>query len=647
MEEEQQVTEETKVFMPPEEFRKRARINDERIYEEGEDYVAFWEKRAEEYITWYKKWDQVLEEDPPYYRWFTNAKLNASYNCLDRWIEKGKGDKLAYIWEGELGEVRKFTFKQLHAEVSKFANALKSMGVEKGDIVTIYLPMIPELPIAMLACARIGAPHSVVFGGFSADALRDRVGDAQSRYVITCDGYYRRGKALNHKKKTDDALTGLPIEKVVVVKRTGEDVPMQEGRDIWWDDAVRDMSPECPPEEMDAEDLLFLMYTSGTTGKPKGVMHTTGGYLVGAVTTMKYVFDVKDDDVYWCTADIGWITGHSYIVYGPLATATTSIMYEGAPDYPQPDRWWEIVEKYGVTILYTAPTAIRLAMKLGDQWPNKHDLSKLRLLGSVGEPINPEAWLWYYRVIGKERCPIVDTWWMTETGMHIITPLPGITPLKPGSATFPFVGLKAEVRDANGVCPQGQKGELVITRPWPAMLRGLYNAHDKYVEEYWSKYGFGNFYTGDGALIDEDGYFWLLGRIGDVINVAGHRLGTAEVESALVSHEAVAEAAVVGISHEIKGQTPFAYVVLREGMTASDELKKELIKHVSKVIGPTARPEDILFVSDLPKTRSGKIMRRILKGLAETGEIAGDITTLRNPEIVGEIRDDFVGKRKV
>jgi len=641
-----EITEEQKVFLPPEEFKKNAIVKDEGVYEEGEDYIAFWEKRAEEMIDWYKKWDKVLEVDEPYYKWFINAKLNASYNCLDRWIERGKGNKIAYIWEGELGEVRKLTYQELYEEVNKFANALKEMGVKKGDVVSIYLPMIPELPIAMLACARIGAPHSVIFAGFSAEAFKDRVEDAGARYIITCDGYYRRGKLLNHKEKTDEGLKNVDVEKVVVVKRAGNEVEMKEGRDVWWNDVVEGKSTECPPEEMDAEDLLFLMYTSGTTGKPKGVMHTTGGYMVGVATTMKWVFDVRDDDIYWCTADIGWITGHSYIVYGPLANGVTSVMYEGAPDYPKPDRWWEIVEKYGVTILYTAPTAIRLMMKIGEEWPNKHDLSSLRLLGSVGEPINPEAWLWYYRVIGKERCPIVDTWWMTETGMHVITPLPGITPLKPGSATFPFPGLKAEVRDENGVCPPGQKGELVITRPWPSMLRGLYNAHEKYVEEYWSKYGFGNFYTGDGAVVDEDGYFWLLGRIGDVINVAGHRLGTAEVESALVSHEAVAEAAVVGISHEIKGQTPFAYVVLKEGVKESEELKKELIKHVVKVIGPTAKPEDILFVRDLPKTRSGKIMRRILRGLAENGEITGDITTLRDPEVVHEIKETLE-KRKV
>jgi acetyl-CoA synthetase len=635
------------IYPPSKTFRKNAWITDENVYSEGEDYLKFWETQADELITWFKKWDTVIEEKPPYYKWFINGVLNASYNCLDRWIEQGKGDKIAFIWEGELGEVKQLTYKQLHEEVCKFANALKSIGVKKGDIVTLYLPMILELPIAVLACARIGAPHSVVFGGFSGTALRDRVEDAQSKYVITCDGYYRRGKALNHKKKTDEGLQGLNLHKTVVVRRIGLDVDMQPDRDVWWHDLIGDMSNECPPEQMDAEDMLFMMYTSGTTGKPKGVMHTTGGYMVGAATTMKYVFDIKDDDIYWCTADIGWITGHTYIVYGPLATGTTSVIYEGAPDYPQPDRWWEIIDKYKVTILYTAPTAIRFAMKMGEKWPNKHALTSLRLLGSVGEPINPEAWLWYYNVIGKQQCPIVDTWWMTETGMHIITPLPGITKLKPGSATFPFVGLKLEVRDATGVCPQGQKGELVITRPWPAMLRGLYNAHDKYVEEYWSKYGFGNFYTGDGAVVDNDGYLWLLGRMGDVINVAGHRLGTAEVESALVEHESVAEAAVVGISHEIKGQAPFAYVTLKENVEPTDELKTLLVKHVTKLIGPTARPNDILFVSDLPKTRSGKIMRRILKGIAETGDIIGDITTLRNPEIVAEIQNDMAKKRKV
>ncbi|OYT59084.1 hypothetical protein B6U81_06690 [Thermoplasmatales archaeon ex4484_30] len=535
-----EIAKEEQVFFPPEEFKKNAWVKDESVYKEGEDYESFWEKRAEEMIDWYKKWDKVLVKNPPYYKWFLNGKLNASYNCLDRIIEKGKGDKIAYIWEGELGEVKKLTYKQLHEEVCKFANALKKMGVKKGDIVTIYLPMIPELPIAMLACARIGAPHSVVFAGFSAGSLRDRIVDASSKYVITCDGYYRRGKLLDHKKKTDEGIEGIDV-KCIVVKRGGNEVEMKEGRDYWWHDLVKDAPAECEPEVMDAEDLLFLMYTSGTTGKPKGVMHTTGGYLVGATTTMKWVFDVKDDDIYWCTADIGWITGHSYIVYGPLALGVTSIMYEGTPDYPQPDRWWEIVEKYGVTIFYTAPTAIRMCMKWGEKWIEKHNISSLRLLGTVGEPINPEAWLWYYEHVGKKRCPIVDTWWMTETGMQIITPLP------------------------------------------------------------------------------------------------------AEVESALVDHSSVAESAVVGIPHEIKGQVPFAYVVLKEGYSPSEELKKELINHVTKIIGPTARPADILFVHDLPKTRSGKIMRRILRNLASGEKEVGDVTTLRNPEVVDEIKQKLEG----
>ncbi len=633
-------TQESQVFPPPEEFREQAWVSDESIYEEAKDYESFWEKRAEEFIDWYEPWDTVLEADPPYYKWFTGGKLNVSYNCLDRWIEQGQGDKLAYIWEGEEGDVREFTYRELHQEVNRFANVLKNLGVEKGDVVSLYLPMIPELPIAMLACARIGAPHSVVFAGFSADSLRERVKDAGADVVVTCDGYFRRGKLLDHKAKTDDAIDALDVQSVVV-KRADNDVDMMAGRDHWWHELMDDAGEECEPAVMDAEDLLFLMYTSGTTGKPKGVMHTTGGYLTGVATTMKYVFDIKDDDVYWCTADIGWITGHSYIVYGPLALGTTSVMYEGTPDYPEPDRWWEIVEKYDVSILYTAPTAIRMCMKLGEEWPDKHDLSSLRLLGSVGEPINPEAWLWYRRVIGNESCPVVDTWWMTETGMHVITPLPGVTDLKPGSATFPFPGIKAEVHDKDGEVPRGQKGDLVITTPWPSMLRGLYNAPDKYMEEYWAKYGTDKFFTGDGAIKDKEGYLWLLGRVGDVLNVAGHRLGTAEVESALVDHASVAESAVVGVPHEVKGQVPFAYVVLREGYEGSDDLKKDLIGHVSKVIGPTARPSDVLFVEDLPKTRSGKIMRRILKNIASGGEI-GNVTTLKNPEVV----DDIAGKLK-
>ena len=623
-----------KPISPPKEFKERALIKDEKVYEEGRDIEKFWEERAKE-LHWYKKWDKVLESDPPYYKWFLNGKLNASYNCLDRWIDTPKKNKVAYKWEGENGEMKTLTYYDLYRKVNKFANVLKKLGVKKGNVVTIYLPMILELPIAMLACARIGASHSVVFAGFSAESLKDRMENADSRYLVTVDGYYRRGKLLNHKAKADEAVKDLDLKAVVVVKR-GENEVKTGKNDHWWEELMKEADASCEPEAMDSEDLLFLMYTSGTTGKPKGVMHTTGGYLTGVTTTMKWIFDVKDDDIYWCTADIGWITGHSYIVYAPLALGTTSIMYEGSPDYPTPSRWWEIVEKYGVTIFYTAPTAIRMFMKWGKKWI-KNDLSTLRLLGSVGEPINPEAWMWYFKNIGGERCPIVDTWWMTETGMILISPLPGITELKPGSATRPFPGISAEVRDKNGSLPQGKKGDLVITKPWPAMLRGLYKAPERYEEEYWSKHGPDKFYTDDGARIDEDDYFWLLGRIGDVLNVAGHRLGTAEVESALVAHRAVAEAAVVGVPHEIKGQVPFAYVTLEGDTEPSEELKGELMKQVAKIIGPTARPEEIVFTEDLPKTRSGKIMRRVLKNLATNGEI-GDITTLQDPEIVEDLK---------
>ncbi len=625
------------IILPPEDFKKKAVITDETVYEQGQDIETFWAKQAQ-MLKWDKKWDQVLLRNPPYYKWFLNGKINVSVNCLDRWITPGDKDKIAYIWEGEMGEVRKYTYEQLYTEVNKFANVLKKLGVKKGDIVSMYMPVIPELPIAMLACARIGAPHSVVFAGFSAESLRDRMEDAESKFLITADGYYRRGKVLNHKQKSDEAVEKLDINKVVVVKRGGNDITMVPNRDYWWHELMADADEYCKPEEIDSEDLLFLMYTSGTTGKPKGVMHSTGGYLTGVLTTMKWVFDLHDDDIYWCTADIGWITGHSYMVYGPLAAHSTSILYEGSPDYPSPERWWEIIEKYKVTIFYTAPTAIRMFMRWGAQWLEKHDLTSLRLLGSVGEPINPEAWLWYYRHVGNSSCPIVDTWWMTETGMQMITPLPGILPQKPGSATRPFPGISVEIRGPMGALPSGEKGDLVITQPWPSMLRGLYKAPEKYMEEYWGKYGPETFFTGDGAIMDQDNYLWLLGRIGDVLNVAGHRLGTAEVESALVDYPSVAEAAVVGIPDEIKGQVPFAYVSLAAGVEPSDDLKDKLMKHVSKIIGPTARPKDIIFSDDLPKTRSGKIMRRVLRNLATHEEI-GDITTLRNPEIVQAIRE--------
>jgi len=625
------------LYLPSEDFKKKAIIKDETVYEQGQDIETFWATQAQ-LLKWDKKWDQVLQRNPPYYKWFLNGKINASVNCLDRWMTPDDKDKIAYIWEGEMGEVRKYTYEDLYKEVNKFANVLKKLGVKKGDIVSLYMPVIPELPIAMLACARIGAPHSVVFAGFSAESLRDRMDNAESKFVITVDGYYRRGKVLKHKQKTDKAVDKIDVNKVVVVKRGGNEINMVPNRDYWWHELMADADDYCKPEEIDSEDLLFLMYTSGTTGKPKGVMHSTGGYLTGVLTTMKWVFDLHDDDIYWCTADIGWITGHSYMVYGPLAAHSTSILYEGSPDYPSPARWWEIVEKYKVTILYTAPTAIRMFMRWGASWLEKHDLTSLRLLGSVGEPINPEAWLWYYRHVGNNSCPIVDTWWMTETGMQMITPLPGILPLKPGSATRPFPGVSFEIRGPKGALPSGEKGDLVITQPWPSMLRGLYKAPDKYMEEYWSKYGPEAFFTGDGAIMDEDNYLWLLGRIGDVLNVAGHRLGTAEVESALVDYPSVTEAAVVGIPDEIKGQVPFAYVSLAADVEPSDDLKDKLMKHVSKIIGPTARPKDIIFSDDLPKTRSGKIMRRVLRNIATNEEI-GDITTLRNPEIVHVIQE--------
>ncbi|RLF48643.1 MAG: acetate--CoA ligase [Thermoplasmata archaeon] len=626
-------------FEPPSEFKEKAIVKSESIYEEAErDLEGFWAKAADE-LHWFKKWDRVLERNHPFYRWFVGGKINASYNCLDRHLDTWRKNKAAIIWEGEPGDSKTYTYQQLHHEVSKFANVLKSLGVKKGDRVTIYLPMIPELPIAMLACARIGAIHSVVFGGFSAQALQDRINDAEAKVLITADGGYRRGKIVPLKKNSDEALENAPsIEHVVVVKRTGEDVPMKEGRDLWWHDLMKNASHVCEAEPMDSTDPLFILYTSGTTGKPKGVVHLTGGYIVGTYLTSKYVFDLKDEDIYWCTADIGWITGHSYIVYGPLANGATVVMYEGAPDYPQYDRFWEIVEKYGVTILYTAPTAIRAFIKWGEEWPKKHDLSSLRLLGTVGEPINPDVWLWYYRVIGNEKCPIVDTWWQTETGMILITPLPGISVLKPGSAYRPFPGIKAEVVDDDGnPVPRGQAGNLVIKSPWPAMLGTLYKDPERYKRQYWSQVE-GAYFTGDGARIDEDGYFWLLGRIDDVINVSGHRLGTMEVESALVSHEAVAEAAVVGIPHEIKGQGIAAYVVLKEEFKPSDDLTKDLKMHVRKVIGPIATPDEIHYVDKLPKTRSGKIMRRIMRAI-KTGKDIGDVSTLEEEAAIKEVRE--------
>ncbi len=633
--------EEGEIYHPPEEFKKNANINDPGIYKYAEEnYEEFWAEKAER-LDWYQKWDKVLEWDAPFAKWFVNGKINASYNCIDRHVENGKGDKTALIWEGEpIDESKSYTFSELKDEVCKFANGLKELGVEKGDVVTFYLPMVPELAIGLLACARIGAPHSVVFGGFSPTALADRVQDSDSKVLVTADGYYRRGKKLNMWENALETLENTPsVEKVVVIDRLNrEDISLTEGRDTYYHDLVENQSLECEPEKMDAEDMLFLMYTSGTTGKPKGVQHTTGGYLTGTSLTHEWVFDIKEDDIYWCTADIGWITGHSYIVYGPLANATTTIMYEGSPDYPEKDRFWKIIEKYKVTKLYTAPTAIRLFMKWGRKYPDTCDLSTLKLLGSVGEPINPKAWEWYHEVIGGGKCPIVDTWWQTETGMILITPLPGITSLKPGSATKPFPGIQADIYDAAGnSLPPNQGGYLVLKRPWPAMLRTLYNDSDRYKKTYWNEYGSDIYFAGDGARQDEDGYFWVVGRIDDVLNVAGHRLSTMEMESALVDHPAVAEAAVVGKPDDLKGHVPVAYVILEGEREGSDELEKELRAHVGKIIGPIGKPAAVNFTRDLPKTRSGKIMRRILKKL-EAGEEAGDTSTLRNPEIVEELK---------
>jgi acetyl-CoA synthetase len=631
--------EEGKIFPPPAEFKKQAWVTDPDTYQKADkDYERFWANFAEE-LDWFKKWDQVLEWNPPWAKWFINGKLNVCYNCLDRHLNTHRRNKAALIWEGEPGDRKIFTYWDLYREVSKFATVLKGLGVTKGDRVALYMPMIPELAIAMLACARIGAPHSIVFGGFSPTSLKDRINDAEAKILITADGGWRRGKSVPLKDNADEALKDTPsIEKVIVVKRTGADISFDTGRDVWWHELMEKASPECEPEEMDAEDPLFILYTSGTTGKPKGVVHTTGGYLTGVYATTKWVFDIKDDDTYWCTADIGWITGHSYIVYGPLANGTTSIMYEGAPDYPDKDRFWEIVEKYGVTIFYTAPTAIRAFMQWGDQYIEKHDLSTLRLLGSVGEPINPKAWMWYYAVIGNEKCPIVDTWWQTETGMILITPLPGVTDLKPGSATKPFPGLKADVLDEKGdPVPPGAGGYLVIKRPWPAMLRTLYKDPDRYVETYWSRYAEDIYFAGDGAKKDADGYIWILGRVDDVMNVSGHRISTMEVESAVVDHPAVAEAAVVARPHEVKGQGIMAFVILKSTYEPSEDLEADIRKHVGTVIGPIARPDWVIFTEDLPKTRSGKIMRRLLKDIAE-GKKLGDTTTLRDASVVEKIK---------
>jgi acetyl-CoA synthetase len=591
-------------------------------------------------LDWYKKWDKVLVEDfkEGKHEWFVGGKLNVSHNCLDRHLKTWRRNKAALIWEGDIGDSKILTYQQLYREVCKFANALKKHGVKKGDRVSIYLPMIVELPIAMLACARIGAIHSVVFGGFSADALKDRMLDCGSTVLICVDGYYRGGKIIRSKDNADAALEACPeVKDVVVVKRANIEVAMKKGRDYWWDDemAADGVKAHCEPEAMDAEDPLFILYTSGSTGKPKGVLHTQAGYLLYCYQTFKWIFDMKEEDTFWCTADIGWVTGHSYIVYGPLSYGATTLMFEGVPNYPHPDRFWDIVEKYQVSVFYTAPTALRAIMREGDEWPNKHDLSSLRLLGSVGEPINPEAWMWYYNVIGKNECPIVDTWWQTETGGILITPLPGATPLKPGSATLPFPGVEPVVfREDGSVADVNEGGYLVIKKPWPGLMRRVYGDPERFKNTYFVRFP-GVYTTGDGARVDEDGFYWLMGRIDDVINVSGHRIGTAEVESALVSNEKVAEAAVVGMPHEIKGQGIYAFVTLKAGVEKSEELKKGLVAHVRKEIGPIATPDKIQFADALPKTRSGKIMRRILTKIA-AGDIEqlGDTSTLADPSVV-------------
>ena len=630
-------------FPPSEEFRRQATVSDTKIYDDARrDPEAFWAEEARR-LDWFENWDKVLDGKAPWVKWFDGGKLNATYNCVDRHVKSSRRTKPAIVWEGEPGDTRVLTFEALEKEVNRFANALKSLGVKKGDRVAIYLGMVPELAIAMLACAKIGAPHSIVFGGFSADSLRERINDAQAKIVITGDGAWRRGSVVPLKANVDEALTGTPsVEKVVVLERVGKatSITMQPGRDLWWHELVANASDQCEAEPMDAEDILYILYTSGTTGKPKGVVHTTGGYLVGTATTHRMIFDIKEDDVYWCTADIGWVTGHSYIVYGPLANGCTTLMYEGSPDYPDRGRFWSIVEKYKVNIFYTAPTAIRAFMRWGTDWPAKYDLSSLRVIGTVGEPINPEAWIWYHQNIGKERCPIVDTWWQTETGMIMISPLPGITATKPGSATQPFPSIDAEVLDERGqpVGPGGG-GYLVLTKPWPAMFRTIYGDPDRYVRTYWSRYE-GKYFTGDGAKVDEDGYFWLLGRVDDVMNVAGHRISTFEVESALVDHPSVAEAAVIGKTHELKGQGIAGFVTLKEGIDPSDKLKDELKQHVVKKIGPIARPDDIFFTAELPKTRSAKIMRRLLRDIAE-GRVLGDTTTLADPAVTARLKRQY------
>jgi acetyl-CoA synthetase len=632
---------EKRVFRPDAAFRRRAVLRDPGVYARARrNPVTFWASCARE-LAWFKPWKKVLQWNPPHARWFVGGKLNASFNCLDRHLATPVRNKAAILWEGEPGDERTLTYAQLHRETCRFANVLKELGVRKGDRVTLYMPLIPELAIAMLACARIGAVHSVVFGGFSSASLQDRINDCSATVLVTADGGFRRGAEVPLKKFADEALLGTPgIRHVVVVQRGRFPVQMKEGRDLWWHDLMKDRSAVCPPEQMSSEDMLYILYTSGTTGKPKGIVHATGGYMVGVHITTRWIFDLKPEDVYWCTADIGWVTGHSYVVYGPLSNGATVVMYEGAPDWPDRGRFWQICEKYGVSIFYTAPTAIRAFMRWGTDWPEKRDLSSLRLLGSVGEPINPEAWMWYRKNIGRGRCPIVDTWWQTETGMILISPLPGITPTKPGSATRPFPGIDAEVLDDAGRAVEEGGGYLAIKRPWPAMLKSIYGDPERYVQQYWSKWDSRTYFPGDGARRDRQGYFWLLGRVDDVLNVAGHRIGTMEVESALVDHPAVAEAAVVGKSHDLKGQALAAFVTLKDGVRSDGDLVNQLKAHVVQKIGALARPDDVVFTAELPKTRSGKIMRRLLKDIAE-GRALGDTTTLADPAVVQALKQKY------
>jgi acetyl-CoA synthetase len=628
-------------FDPPQEFRQRANWSDPKIYEEAAaDPEGWWKRQAIELLDWETEPSEGLDDsNPPFYKWFADGRLNASAQCLDRHVAAGNGDRVAYHWRGEEGEERDLTYAELHRDVQRFANALKGLGVEKGDVVGIYLPMIPEVVVAMLACARIGAPHNVVFGGFSAESVKERMEFSQAKALVTVDGARRKGKTAPIKPAVDEQMNGLSsLEKIVVVRHTGIDCPMTEGRDVFYDEVVEAADPECPAEPMEAEHPLYILYTSGSTAKPKGILHTTGGYMTGVTATHRYVFDLKPEtDVYWCAADVGWVTGHSYIVYGPLANGATSVMWEGAPDHPHKGIWWELAQDYKATILYAAPTAIRTFIKWGAEIPGEFDLSSLRLLGSVGEPINPKAWLWYHKVIGGGHCPIVDTWWQTETGAIMITPLPGITALKPGSATTPFPGVEAEVVDESEGEPMAEgQGLLVLERPWPSMLRGLYKEDDRFVETYFSRFGTERYLVGDAARRDSDGYFWVIGRIDDVVNVSGHRLSTAEVESAIVAHEAVAEAAVIGQSDEDTGQAICAFVTVRSGSEESDDLVEDIRGTVAKRIGKFARPKRIIWADDLPKTRSGKIMRRLLRDIAE-GRALGDVTTLKDPEVMEEL----------